>query len=107
MTRSVDAFYFKSYGRTIGTARDVKELNTEIARLVEVDSAAVAYHLSQGHIVQWLEYAGEKGLAELLRNVQDIEQARNRVENYLKENKSRNAAKGHKTRSRRSHERKR
>ena len=59
----------RSYGKTIGTARDVKELYAEIARLAEEYPAAVVYHLSEGHIVQWLGYADEKGLAELLRNV--------------------------------------
>jgi len=85
MTRSVEAFYFTSYGRTIGIARNVRELSAEIARLAKENPAAVTYHLKQGHIVWWLECADEKELAKQLKGVESINEARLKLNKSLEE----------------------
>lgn len=61
-----EPFYFKSYDRVIGIARDEVELLSEMERLSGVDPAALEYHLSQGHIASWLSYIGRQDLASLL-----------------------------------------
>jgi hypothetical protein len=77
------AFYFRSYNRIIGKASDVRELAREMSRLDWENPAAVVYHLKQGHIAVWLESIGEKELADELRNVTTIGEARTRIEKRL------------------------
>jgi hypothetical protein len=79
----MEPFYFKSYNRVIGIAHDVSELEKEMERLTKEDPAALEYHLREGHIVLWLNYIGEKGLAEVLRGVSDPKEALSRVRDYL------------------------
>jgi hypothetical protein len=76
-------FYFKSYNKTIGVARNLNDLQGELARLAKENPEAVVYHLREGHIVQWLSHTNEKELAEQLKDVKSIEQARMTVANYL------------------------
>ncbi|AWR96426.1 hypothetical protein DFR86_01925 [Acidianus sulfidivorans JP7] len=75
----MEPFYFKSYDKTIGIAHDIKELEYGIANL---DQEAVKYHLKEGHIVNWLNYIGEKGLAEMLKGVTDPKEAISRIKEY-------------------------
>ena len=74
------AFYFRSYNRIIGRASDVRELAREMSRLDWENPGAVVYHLKQGHIAGWLESIGEKELADELRNVTTISEARRKIE---------------------------
>jgi hypothetical protein len=76
-------FYFKCYDRTIGVARDVKELNRELRRLAVKDKDAVEYHLREGHLVNWLHSIHELELAEELIGVKTVEGAQNAVQKYL------------------------
>jgi len=88
-----EPFYFKSFNNVIGIAHNVTELETELARLINVDKEAVKYHLREGHIVQWLRYIGEGELAERLTNVTEPEQALQVVRDYLS-GKGRNEMRG-------------
>lgn len=67
----MEPFYFKSYDKVVGVAHDVKELEKEMDRLSKEDIDCLEYHLKEGHIVSWLNYIGEKGLAEMLKDVSD------------------------------------
>lgn len=78
----MEPFYFKSYERVIGIAHNLEELKKEIERLVKEDPAALEYHLKEGHIVSWLLYIGEKGLAEILKDVKDPQEALSRIREY-------------------------
>ncbi len=78
----MEPFYFKSYEKTIGIAHNVEELREEIVRIYKADPAAVEYHLKEGHIVAWLNYVGEKGLAEMLKGVKDVKEAVTRIDEY-------------------------
>nr|WP_011225144.1 hypothetical protein [Sulfolobus islandicus]CAG38179.1 hypothetical protein [Sulfolobus islandicus] len=78
----MEPFYFKSYDRVIGIAHDVKELEKEMERLSKEDPAALEYHLREGHIVSWLNYIGEKGLAEMLKGVVNPKEALARIKEY-------------------------
>ena len=101
----VEPFYFKSYGRTIGVARNVGDLREELGRLAEENPDAVAYHLRQGHIVRWLEYANQKELAEQLRNVEKVDEARLMVDRYLENSKLRARTEELMTHTHKSHHR--
>ncbi len=83
----VQPFYFKSYDRTIGIARDTNELHRELTRLAQVDPRALEYHIKQGHITRWLADANENELAEQLKGVKSIEQTRIIVGKYLESTK--------------------
>ncbi len=78
----MEPFYFKSYDKVIGTAHDVKELESEMERLSKEDPEALRYHLKEGHIVSWLNYIGEGGLAEMLKGVTEPEEALSRIKEY-------------------------
>ncbi len=78
----MEPFYFKSYDRVIGKASDLKELERELERLSKEDPACVEWHLKEGHLVAWLNYIGEKGLAEMLRGVTSVREALARVREY-------------------------
>ncbi|MCI2415194.1 MAG: hypothetical protein MPF33_08165 [Candidatus Aramenus sp.] len=78
----MEPFYFKSYERVVGKAGDVKELERELERLSKEDSACVEWHLKEGHIVAWLNYIGERGLAEMLKGVTSAKEALARVREY-------------------------
>ena len=78
-----EPFYFKSFDRIIGIARNVEELRSEIERLINADPRALEYHLREGHIVQWLVYIGEDELAKRLINVNDPRKALEIINNYL------------------------
>jgi dTDP-4-dehydrorhamnose reductase len=76
----VNPFYFMSYDRVIGVAHDTNELAREMKRLSKENPAAVEYHLENGHIVQWLDYAGERELARELVGVTNVEEAQRKIE---------------------------
>ncbi len=78
----MEPFYFKSYDKVVGIAHDVKELEAEIERLGKTDSACVEWHLKEGHIVSWLNYIGERGLAEMLKGVNNVKEALARIKEY-------------------------
>ncbi|WP_054857807.1 hypothetical protein [Vulcanisaeta sp. JCM 16159] len=78
-----EPFYFKSFDRVIGIARNVEELKSELERLINVDPKALEYHLREGHIVQWLVYIGEVELAKRLIGVGDPKRALEIVSEYL------------------------
>lgn len=78
----MEPFYFKSYDRVIGIAHNIDELEKEVERLSKEDPAALAYHLREGHIVAWLNYIGEKGLAEILKGVSEPNEALSRIKEY-------------------------
>ncbi len=40
------------------------------------------YHLKEGHIVSWLNYLGERGLAEMLKGVTEPKEALARMREY-------------------------
>ncbi|MEM0159085.1 MAG: hypothetical protein QXV22_00545 [Thermoplasmataceae archaeon] len=71
----MEPFYFKSYGAVKGQAHDLDELKTEMRRLGSEDPACVNWHLSQGHVIQWLNSIGEKSAAEKLVGVTEVSQA--------------------------------
>ncbi len=71
----MEPFYFKKYDETIGTACDINDLKKEIERLKAENPLSVEYHLREGHIVQWLNYIGEKKVASELTGVNDIDGA--------------------------------
>jgi len=83
-TSGKEPFYFKSYDKVIGIAHDVHELKNEIERLMQVDAKALEYHLSEGHIVQWLNYIGEKELASKLMGVKDPKDALEIINTHLR-----------------------
>jgi hypothetical protein len=76
-------FYFKSYGKIIGSAGDLKDLIKEMRRLEYEDPAALRYHLVEGHIVQWLRSVKEEELAEKLDGVSNISLAERLVQEQL------------------------
>jgi hypothetical protein len=76
----VEPFYFTSYDRVVGVAKDVRELDREMKRLAREDRPCLEYHLVFGHIVLWLEYANQPELAKDLMGVKDIEEALRLVE---------------------------
>jgi hypothetical protein len=78
-----EPFYFKSYERVVGIAHDVRELLREMRRLSVEDRACVEYHLREGHITQWLEYLGERELANEFKNVKDVDSAIRILEAHL------------------------
>ena len=71
----MERFYFISYDRKIGSAKDLEELEKEIERLSIEDPLCVQYHLREGHIVQWLIYIGENESAKKLRGISDPRKA--------------------------------
>jgi len=80
---SSGVFYFMSYGRKIGEAKNLKELIGEMRRLEYEDPAALRYHLIEGHIVRWLRSINEAELAEELDGVGNISLAQRLVEEHL------------------------
>jgi len=76
-------FYFKSYGKVIGSARDLKELLTEMRRLEFENPYALKYHLAEGHVVQWLHSMRMDELAEKLDGVSNIALAERFVYEFL------------------------
>ena len=78
-----EPFYFKSYDRIIGVARNLNELQTELARLALENLTALEYHLSAGHIVEWLEHSNEKGLAAELKGAGSLGEAQIIISDYL------------------------
>lgn len=75
-------FYFKSYDRTIGVARNIHDLWLQIEKLALENPPALKYHLKEGQIVRWLEDSNETELAEKLRGVENVQEARFRVSTY-------------------------
>src|SRR5579875_3810245 len=71
----MEPFYFKSYGAVKGEARNLDELKKEMTRLESEDPGCVNWHLSQGHVVQWLNFIGEKSAAERLVGVTEVGRA--------------------------------
>ncbi|MCI2411985.1 hypothetical protein [Cuniculiplasma divulgatum] len=70
----MDKFYFKSYGIEVGSASNLKELNSEIARLSKEDPLCVEYHLKEGHIQSWLLYIGEPDAAKQISEAKTVEE---------------------------------
>jgi len=66
----------------VGVAHDVNELEKEMDRLSKEDVDCLEYHLKEGHIVSWLNYIGERGLAEMLNGVADPKEALARIREY-------------------------
>ncbi|MEM4096148.1 MAG: hypothetical protein QXO43_03895 [Metallosphaera sp.] len=89
----MEPFYFKSYEKVIGQARNVNDLETELIRLSKEDPACVEYHLKEGHIVAWLNYIGEKGLAEILKGVSNPKEALSRIVEFKAIQRSRSRTK--------------
>jgi hypothetical protein len=79
----VEPFYFTSYDRVIGVAKDVWELDREMKRLAREDRPCLEYHLANGHIVSWLEYTNESELAMDLTGVKNVEESLIIVERYV------------------------
>ena len=79
----MDVFYFMSYDRVIGTAKNIRELDQEMKRLAREDRGALEYHLALGHIVSWLEYVNEPELAKSLAGIKNVEEAIRVVESYV------------------------
>jgi hypothetical protein len=86
----LEPFYFKSYDQIIGIARNVNDFHIEFARLAEESPEALAYHLKEGHIVNWLDYANEKELAAQLKGVENVGDARLAMDKYFKSSKRSN-----------------
>ncbi|MEM4093045.1 MAG: hypothetical protein QW837_08395 [Conexivisphaerales archaeon] len=80
MKSDIKPFYFKSYQKTVGIAHDVEELKEKIQEIGSTDPSCVNYHLSQGHIVSWLQYIGEDAAAEALKGVNHFEEALKKLE---------------------------
>jgi hypothetical protein len=80
---SPSVFYFLSYGRKIGEAKNLRELVGEMRRLEYEDPAALRYHLIEGHIVRWLRSINEAELAEELDGVGNLSLAERLVEEHL------------------------
>ncbi|MCG3109005.1 hypothetical protein L3N51_01295 [Metallosphaera sp. J1] len=78
----MEPFYFKSYDKVVGVARDLNELERELARLSREDPGCVEYHLKEGHVVAWLNYIGERGLAEILKGVSSPREALSRISEF-------------------------
>jgi len=75
----MEPFYFTSYGRIVGKASDIQSLRAEMERLAKDDPGCLSWHLAEGHISQWLNYIGERGLAEMLKGVSDPGEAIARI----------------------------
>ncbi len=73
-------FYFKSYQKIVGVAHDLEELKARLKEIGTEDPASVNYHLSEGHIVSWLQYIGEDSAAEALIGVKDFSEALKKLE---------------------------
>ncbi|MDP7976149.1 MAG: hypothetical protein ACP5T5_04355 [Thermoprotei archaeon] len=73
-------FYFKSYQKVVGVAHDLSELKEHLKEIGTRDPACVNYHLSEGHIVSWLQYIGEDSAAEALIGVKDFNDALKKLE---------------------------
>lgn len=67
----------------MGKAGDVNSLLTELERLSKEDPNCVSWHLKEGHLVQWLTYIGENGLAEMLKGVGEPGEAVTRTREYM------------------------
>ena len=70
----IQPFYFKSFEQTIGVSRNLEELMAEFSRLSKENPDALEYHVRQRHIVQWLEHANEKDLAQKLDGVTSVDE---------------------------------
>lgn len=79
----MEPFYFKSFERVIGIACDVPGLYYTIKCLSVYDKAAVEYHLKEGHIADWLDYAGENEISELIRNSKSVDEVIKILEPYV------------------------
>jgi hypothetical protein len=71
----MDAFEFKRYDMTVATARNLDELKEQMNNLRSSDPSLVNWHLEQGHIQSWLEYAGYKDEASKLKGVTTVDEA--------------------------------
>ncbi|BAB60011.1 TVG0887956 [Thermoplasma volcanium GSS1] len=80
----MEPFYFKSYDKLIGVACDEESLLQEMKCLSKFDSAAVYYHLVEGHISMWLEYIGRRDLADGLKYISDVQEAVSYLEKNLR-----------------------
>ncbi len=71
----MEPFFFKSYDKIIGIACDTKTMKSEMIELYKINPEAINYHLSQGHLVMWLEYLGDMKTADKLRNINNYDDA--------------------------------
>ena len=79
----IQPFYFTSYDRVIGVAKNIRELDLEMKRLSREDRACVEYHLASGNLVHWLQYANHLDLARELDGIGNVDEAIQLVERYL------------------------
>jgi hypothetical protein len=79
----IQPFCFTSYGTVIGKASSVPELYQEMKKLAKDNRPCLEYHLVQGHLVSWLDYAQEQELAKELSGIRNIESALVLVERHL------------------------
>ncbi|OWP54150.1 MAG: hypothetical protein B2I18_02285 [Cuniculiplasma sp. C_DKE] len=70
----MDKFYFKSYGVEVGSASNLNELKSEIARLSKEDPLCVEYHLKEGHLKSWLLYIGEPDAANKISDAKTVDE---------------------------------
>ncbi|MGC8506015.1 MAG: hypothetical protein ACP5NK_04835 [Thermoplasmata archaeon] len=71
----MDAFEFKKYNSTVATAKNLDELKEQMEKFRNSDPSLVNWHLEQGHIQKWLEYAGYRDAAEKLNGVKSVDEA--------------------------------
>lgn len=81
--KAASPFYFKSYDSVVGVARNASELRAEVSRLAEANPGALEYHLKEGHIALWLDSLDEKRMAQELKRVLTVEEARAWARNSL------------------------
>ncbi|MEM0140265.1 MAG: hypothetical protein QXZ44_06625 [Ferroplasma sp.] len=85
----MEPFYFRSYDKVIGSARNVEELYALMVKIEKTDPASLSYHLKSGHISAWLAYINKKQLANKLKKTTDTTMAISIVGDYLsKHNKN-------------------
>jgi hypothetical protein len=71
----MNAFEFKKYDRTVATAKNLDELKEQMNNFRSSDPSLVNWHLENGHIQSWLEYAGYKDEASKLKGVTTVDEA--------------------------------
>ena len=81
--KPIEPFYFKSYDKVIGVARNLQELDKEMKRLARENTSALEYHLASGHIARWLEYANERELACQLGGITKVQEAVRITDRYV------------------------
>lgn len=81
--KTLQPFYFTNYDAVIGVAGDVIELERQMKKLARENRPCLEYHLTNGHIVSWLEYVNEPELAKDLSGVKNVDEAMNVLERHV------------------------